>query len=151
MLNSFFFIFSIDINEIPLCESAVSCDNLLCDGHGRPPNPSIDVQIENNNGCGWVKYGQTEIIDRCANPQFLCTILFRASDGLSSTSLVRFTVYDVREKLSRTVLPLGYAEISLGVIQVMFRRNSSLSHIRSQNYTSTQRQTISLQRRFQDS
>lgn len=31
--------------------------------------------------------------------------------------MIRFTVYDVREKLSQTAVPLGSAEIALGVIQ----------------------------------
>jgi inositol polyphosphate-4-phosphatase len=31
--------------------------------------------------------------------------------------MVRFTAYDVREKVSQTAVPLGFAEISLGVIQ----------------------------------
>lgn len=56
-------------------------------------------------------------LQRCSNPQFLCTIAFRACDGLHAGSLVRFTVYDVREKLSQTAVPLGTAEITLGCIQ----------------------------------
>lgn len=85
---------------------------------------------------GWIKYGRTEVIEvislselfaclkliakhfqRSSNPQFLCTIVFRASDGLNSNSMIRFTAYDVREKVSQTAVPLGFAEISLGVIQ----------------------------------
>lgn len=31
--------------------------------------------------------------------------------------MIRFTAYDVREKVSQTAVPLGFAEISLGVIQ----------------------------------
>lgn len=31
--------------------------------------------------------------------------------------MVRFTAFDVREKVSQTAVPLGFAEISLGVIQ----------------------------------
>jgi inositol polyphosphate-4-phosphatase len=55
---------------------------------------------------------------RSSNPQFLCTIVFRASDGLNAnTTMIRFTAYDVREKVSQTAVPLGFAEISLGVIQ----------------------------------
>ena len=43
--------------------------------------------------------------------------MFRASDGLNSNSMIRFTAYDVREKVSQTAVPLGFAEISLGPIQ----------------------------------
>jgi inositol polyphosphate-4-phosphatase len=59
----------------------------------------------------------TWIFQRSSNPLFLCTIVFRASDGLNSNSMIRFTAYDVREKVSQTAVPLGFAEISLGVIQ----------------------------------
>lgn len=31
--------------------------------------------------------------------------------------MIRFTAYDVREKVSQTAVPLGFAEITLGVIQ----------------------------------
>ena len=31
--------------------------------------------------------------------------------------MIRFTAYDVREKVSQTAVPLGFSEISLGVIQ----------------------------------
>lgn len=57
------------------------------------------------------------VLQRCSNPQYLCTIVFRSGDGLNKNSLVRFTVYDVREKVSQTAVPLGSAEISLGAIQ----------------------------------
>ncbi|KAL5277009.1 INPP4A family protein [Megaselia abdita] len=105
----------IDLTEVPLCESSLACDNLLCDGHGRAPNPSVVVQI--SNGRGWRQYGRTEIIERSSNPQFVCTICFRASHGINSETLLRFIVYDVREKISQTSVPLGFAEIKLGIIQ----------------------------------
>jgi inositol polyphosphate-4-phosphatase len=44
--------------------------------------------------------------------------------------MVRFTAYDVREKVSQTAVPLGFAEISLGVIQDTSRLRIP---IRSQN------------------
>ncbi|KAG5684624.1 hypothetical protein PVAND_013846 [Polypedilum vanderplanki] len=109
---------NIDFSEVPICESAISCDNLICDAYGKPPNASIVVQVTApNGGGGWIKYGRTEVIERSSNPQFLCTIVFRASDGLNAKTMIRFTAYDVREKVSQTAVPLGFAEISLGVIQ----------------------------------
>lgn len=53
----------LDISEVPLCESAISCDNLLCDGHGRSPNPSVVVQISGPNRTNWIKYCRTEVIE----------------------------------------------------------------------------------------
>lgn len=54
---------NLDISEIPICESAISCDNLLCDGHGRPPNPSVVVQISEPSRTAWIRYGRTEVIE----------------------------------------------------------------------------------------
>lgn len=109
---------NVNIQEVPLCETALACDNLLCDGHGRPPNPSIVVHVTVPHRSGWLKYGRTEVIEKCSNPQFVRTVLFRSGDGLSaSDSQVRFTVYDVREKMSQTAVPLGSAEIALNAIK----------------------------------
>lgn len=44
--------------------------------------------------------------------------------------MIRFTAYDVREKVSQTAVPLGFSEISLGVIQDTSRLRIP---IRSQN------------------
>ncbi|XP_050509699.1 inositol polyphosphate-4-phosphatase type I A [Diabrotica virgifera virgifera] len=108
---------TLDVTEIPLCEVSFSCDNLLCDGHGRPPNPSLVVDVFIPSSKFWVQYGRTEVIERCSNPIFLSTVSFRASDGLSRDTRVRFTVFDVRERVSDTAVPLGSACILLSVMQ----------------------------------
>lgn len=54
---------NLDVTEVPICESAISCDNLLCDGNGRPPNASVLVQVTAQNRPGWIKYGRTEVIE----------------------------------------------------------------------------------------
>jgi inositol polyphosphate-4-phosphatase len=107
----------LDIAEVPICEISLACDNLLCDGHGCPPNPSLVVDVYMPTAKLWVQYGRTEIIERSSNPGFLNTISFRASDGLSCDSRVRFTVFDVRERVSHTAIPLGSACVLLSVIQ----------------------------------
>lgn len=50
------------MNEIPLCELALSCDNLLCDAHGRPPSPVVVVYVTYNKGL-CVRYSSTEVVD----------------------------------------------------------------------------------------
>ncbi len=55
--------YSSDVGEIPICETAISCDNLLCDGNGRPPNPSVVIEVIAQNRPGWIKYGRTEVIE----------------------------------------------------------------------------------------
>ncbi|KAK4877541.1 hypothetical protein RN001_010047 [Aquatica leii] len=107
----------LDISELPLCEISLACDNLLCDGHGRPPNPTLVVDIYMSLAKVWVQYGRTEIIERSSNPGFLSTISFQASDGLTGESRVRFTAFDVRERVSQTALPIGSACVLLSAIQ----------------------------------
>lgn len=52
-----------DFTEVSICESAISCDNLVCDAHGKPPSPSIVVQVRMSQSGGWIKYGRTEVIE----------------------------------------------------------------------------------------
>lgn len=51
-----------DPSEVPICEVSISCDNLLCDGHGRPPNPVVLVHVFLPNENVWIKYAKTEVI-----------------------------------------------------------------------------------------
>ncbi|XP_045784070.1 inositol polyphosphate-4-phosphatase type I A [Maniola jurtina] len=106
----------LDMNEIPLCELALFCDNLLCDTHGRPPSPVVVIYVKYSKGL-CIKYGTTEIVETCSNPCFSKTILFRASDGLSRETIVRIVVYDVKERVSETAVPMGSTTLQLSTIQ----------------------------------
>ncbi|XP_053948992.1 inositol polyphosphate-4-phosphatase type I A isoform X2 [Anastrepha ludens] len=107
-----------DLAEIPICESALSCDSLPCGDHGRLPNTRVVCSsLSPGDTMLWRDFAGTEIVERSANPQFLCTIRFKRSDGFTANTLLRFTVYDVRERLSHTAVPLAFAEVALGVIQ----------------------------------
>lgn len=52
-----------DISEVPMYEMAMACDNLLCDGHGRQPNPTLVVDAYMPSQKTWVQYGRTEIVE----------------------------------------------------------------------------------------
>ncbi|XP_037937151.1 inositol polyphosphate-4-phosphatase type I A isoform X2 [Teleopsis dalmanni] len=107
-----------DLTEVPICESALSCDNLPCDDNGRPPNPRVVCSVlAHGHDWLWRDYARTEIVENSSNPQFLCTVCFRHSDGFNTDSMLRFTVYNIREKMSHTSVPMGFAEVALGVIQ----------------------------------
>ncbi|KAK6627289.1 hypothetical protein RUM44_009766 [Polyplax serrata] len=108
---------SLDPSEVPICEVSISCDNLLCDGHGRPPNPVVLVHVFLPIENVWIKYAKTEVITRCSNPCFLSSVAFRNSDGLTPETRVRLTALDVREKVSQTAAPLGQAIITMSSIQ----------------------------------
>ncbi|CAG9770961.1 unnamed protein product [Ceutorhynchus assimilis] len=108
---------TLDIAELPMYEMSMACDNLLCDGHGRPPNPTLVVDAYMPLQKTWVEYGRTEIIEKSSNPQFLSTISFRSSDGLTGDSRLRFTIFDVQERVSHTAVPLGSSCVLLSAIQ----------------------------------
>ena len=54
---------SSDPSELPLCEISLACDNLLCDGHGRPPNPVLVVHVYIPADGVWIKYAKTEVVE----------------------------------------------------------------------------------------
>ncbi|XP_023937992.2 inositol polyphosphate-4-phosphatase type I A [Bicyclus anynana] len=116
----------LDMNEVPLCELALFCDNLLCDTHGRPPSPVIVIYVKYSKGL-CIKYGTTEIVDTCSNPCFSKTILFRASDGLSRDTVVTVVVYDVKEHVSETAVPMGSCTLQLSTIQEAQRLRVALT------------------------
>lgn len=65
----------------------------------------------------WREHARTELQERTRTPQFLCTMRFQRSAGLSASTRLRFSVFDVRERMTLTAVPLGHAEVALGVIQ----------------------------------
>ncbi|XP_054012614.1 inositol polyphosphate-4-phosphatase type I A isoform X1 [Hylaeus anthracinus] len=108
---------SADPAEIPMCEMSLACDNLLCDGHGRPPNPVLEVDVQTKGSKTWIKYAKTEVVERSSNPGFLTTVSFRASDGLTTGTKARITAYDVRERVSQTATPIGSVIVTLSAVQ----------------------------------
>ena len=60
---SFIFFYFSDPAEIPICEISLACDNLLCDGHGRPPNPVLEIDVQVKNSKTWIKYARTEVVE----------------------------------------------------------------------------------------
>lgn len=110
-----------ELSELPICETAISCDNLPLDGFGRSPNPRVICSVlhpgQNPAGCLWQQHARTEVLERTRAPQFLCTMRFLRSAGFRATSRLRFSVHDVRERVSLTSLPLGHAEVALSLVQ----------------------------------
>ncbi|XP_039497625.1 inositol polyphosphate-4-phosphatase type I A [Drosophila santomea] len=109
----------LDLSELPICETALSCDTLPLDTLGRPPNPQVVCSLLPSAGedCVWREHARTELQERTRTPQFLCTMRFQRSAGLSASTRLRFSVHDVRERMTLTAVPLGHAEVALGVIQ----------------------------------
>lgn len=56
-------ILSLDPAEVPMCEISLACDNLLCDGHGRPPTPVLEIDVQSKSSKTWIKYARTEVVE----------------------------------------------------------------------------------------
>ncbi|XP_029163498.1 type I inositol 3,4-bisphosphate 4-phosphatase isoform X3 [Nylanderia fulva] len=106
-----------DPAEVPMCEISLACDNLLCDGHGRPPTPVLEIDVQSKSSKTWIKYARTEVVERSSNPNFLTTVSFRASDGLTTETRIRITAFDVRERVSQTATPIGSAIVTFSTVQ----------------------------------
>ncbi|CAL1687252.1 unnamed protein product [Lasius platythorax] len=106
-----------DPAEVPMCEISLACDNLLCDGHGRPPTPVLEIDVQSKSSKTWIKYARTEVVERSSNPNFLTTVSFRASDGLTTETKIRITAFDVRERVSQTATPIGSAIVTFSTVQ----------------------------------
>ena len=46
-----------------LLETGLACDNLPCDGLGRPPSPRILIYLRNPTEAEWRLYANTEIVE----------------------------------------------------------------------------------------
>ncbi|XP_050541345.1 inositol polyphosphate-4-phosphatase type I A isoform X2 [Daktulosphaira vitifoliae] len=103
----------LDLARAPLCEICFSCDNLVCDGHGRSPNPVIVVSLFIPCEKIWINYANTEVVIDSSNPTFLRSIWLQHNDGLTEDSIIRITVYDVRELISGTAIKMGHCETVL--------------------------------------
>ncbi|KAH8411615.1 hypothetical protein KR215_007300 [Drosophila sulfurigaster] len=123
-----------ELSELPICETAISCDNLPLDGFGRPPNPRVICSVlqPTSDTCLWRHHARTELLERTRSPQFLCTMRFLRSAGFGADTRLRFSVHDVRERVSLTSLPLGHAEVALGFIQDATRLRLPLSSPRGE-------------------
>lgn len=69
-----------DVNEPPFLEMCISCDNLRCDGDGRPPSPRVSVQVLNPPQTAWLQYAQTEVIEVSLGQPGVCTVIIKSDD-----------------------------------------------------------------------
>ena len=103
-------------SQPPLLECALSCDNLLCDGLGRPPSPRLVVAVRSGPGQDWRPYARTETVPTTSNPAFLLTVGLRGEAGLGPAAELRVTAQDLRERLSGARTCLGTATTSLAAL-----------------------------------
>ena len=50
-------------DSVPLLESALGCDNLLCDSLGRSPSTRLLIFTRNSSKAEWQLYNRTEVVE----------------------------------------------------------------------------------------
>ncbi|XP_070197959.1 inositol polyphosphate-4-phosphatase type I A-like isoform X1 [Littorina saxatilis] len=101
-------------SEDPVLEISLSCSDLPCDSQGTPPNSLVVVHIiVPQQQQLWVHHNHTEIADKNNNPLFLKTIGFGDANGVDTSTRVRLTVYNVKERMTGTMAQLGQAIFTL--------------------------------------
>ncbi|XP_076468181.1 inositol polyphosphate-4-phosphatase type I A-like isoform X2 [Babylonia areolata] len=101
-------------SEDPVLEISLSCKDLPCDSQGSAPNSLVLVHIiVPQQQQLWVHHNHTEISDKNCNPMFLKTIGFGDMNGVDTSTRVRLTVYNVKERMTGTMAQLGQAIFTL--------------------------------------
>ncbi|XP_054709004.1 inositol polyphosphate-4-phosphatase type I A-like [Uloborus diversus] len=96
----------------PFMELSLCCDNLMCDGDGHPPNPVVCVSINTHPSVKWIKYAQTEIVEKSSNPCFFTTVTFIKGE-VSELTRLKLSVYDIKERVTSTSTLLGESVFTL--------------------------------------
>nr|KAG5706290.1 hypothetical protein BaRGS_026072 [Batillaria attramentaria] len=100
--------------EDPVLEISLSCNDLPNDSQGNMPNSLVLVHIiVPQQQQLWVHHNHTEIAEKNNNPVFLKTIGFGDSEGVDTSTRVRLTVYNVKERMTGTMAQLGQAIFTL--------------------------------------
>ncbi|KAG8198212.1 hypothetical protein JTE90_015309 [Oedothorax gibbosus] len=110
----------------PFMELSLSCDNLMCDGDGQPPNPFISVSINTLPSLKWSRFTQTEIVEKSSNPCFFTTVTFVKGEVIEHTR-IKLSVYDVKERVTCTSTLLGESVFTLDTLLQSHHRTLRLT------------------------
>ena len=101
--------------SLPYLEFSIACSSLVPISPDSVPSPMIKVSLFDESQEKWMKFGQTETVSNCADPQFVHTISL-TEDQVKSHSRVRLEVYDVRNKKEGIVSRIGQADCKLSLL-----------------------------------
>lgn len=124
-----------DSSDEPFLEMSLACDNLICDGDGTPPNPMLIILLMTPPDTQWQQYMRTEILERCSNPCFLTTVGMRTNDNINSTTRVKISAHDVRERLTSTMTLIGSAVFTIAELMEADKNKLRLSLQSTNNVT----------------
>ncbi|XP_072553950.1 type II inositol 3,4-bisphosphate 4-phosphatase-like isoform X3 [Paramormyrops kingsleyae] len=102
------------VPELPLVEFSLACQNLASPARDRKPSSMLQVSVVNTLERSLAAYSCTEIVEGTRDPLFLTGVTFPPDYPLCEDTVLKLTVYDVRDRSAETRSFLGYASFSVG-------------------------------------
>uniref|UniRef100_A0A4W5NDN2 phosphatidylinositol-3,4-bisphosphate 4-phosphatase n=1 Tax=Hucho hucho TaxID=62062 RepID=A0A4W5NDN2_9TELE len=101
------------IPKLPHVEFSLECRDLIGSGRDRKPNALVQVAVIDPREQFLVSHACTEIVEGSRDPLFLTGVTFPPEYPASPETLVKLTVYDVRDKARDNSSFLGSATFSV--------------------------------------
>ncbi|XP_052320744.1 type II inositol 3,4-bisphosphate 4-phosphatase-like isoform X1 [Oncorhynchus keta] len=101
------------IPKLPHVEFSLECRDLIGSGRDRTPNALVQVAVIDPREQYLVSQACTEIVEGSRDPLFLTGVTFPPEYPASPETLVKLTVYDVRDKARDNSSFLGSATFSI--------------------------------------
>ncbi|XP_064782553.1 type II inositol 3,4-bisphosphate 4-phosphatase-like isoform X1 [Oncorhynchus masou masou] len=101
------------IPKLPHVEFSLECRDLIGSGRDRTPNALVQVAVIDPREQYLVSQACTEIVEGSRDPLFLTGVTFPPEYPASPETLVKLTVYDVRDKARDNSSFLGSATFSV--------------------------------------
>nr|XP_046182535.1 type II inositol 3,4-bisphosphate 4-phosphatase-like isoform X1 [Oncorhynchus gorbuscha] len=101
------------IPKLPHVEFSLECRDLIGSGRDRAPNALVQVAVIDPREQYLVSQACTEIVEGSRDPLFLTGVTFPPEYPASPETLVKLTVYDVRDKARDNSSFLGSATFSV--------------------------------------
>ncbi|KAM6940289.1 type II inositol 3,4-bisphosphate 4-phosphatase isoform 3-T3 [Xenentodon cancila] len=95
-------------------EFSLACNDLVASGADRKPNALVQVAVIDPHKQHLVSHTCTEIVEANKDPLFLTGVTFPSEYPASPETLVKLTVYDVKDRSQESSSFLGSATFSIG-------------------------------------
>ncbi|XP_030208420.1 type II inositol 3,4-bisphosphate 4-phosphatase isoform X4 [Gadus morhua] len=100
--------------KFPRVEFNIACRDLVISGSNRKPSAVVHVAVVDPREQSLVSQTSTETVEADRDPLFLTGVTFPPEQPASPETLVKLTVYDVKDKSRQASVFLGSATFSVG-------------------------------------
>ncbi|XP_062852304.1 type II inositol 3,4-bisphosphate 4-phosphatase isoform X2 [Trichomycterus rosablanca] len=101
------------VPRIPHLEFCVACRELTPEFKDRKPNALVQVAVLDAHEHGIIAYARTEVVEGTRDPLFLTGVSLSPDWPIYEDSLIKLSVYDVKDKHHQTSSFLGSASFSV--------------------------------------